>query len=269
MLTVRMVVTCTWLSLSLSVRNDAYRFCLQNIICDGLRNKYSVERRTTQQLVATHEEIETIITEHVVCAKPADLDVVLGSCGERHRVNVLRRVVGKRNARSRPELRDRKFHVDWLLCLNGDRLGVRTKSGDSHASARNRKIRKVEDLARLPCHLALLLGVLVIKELVYVGDYVEGERMRKDRILSFASLCECFDPLLKLTHTRGSSTARCLVGRHDTPLDAEGLVQRCECHQRNGSGAVWIGDQPLGRLPSCFGVNLGHDKRDCWVIPKR
>ena len=47
-----------------------------------------------QELIAAHKEVEAILTKDVVLTHAAHLDVVLFARGQRHRVDVLRDVVG-------------------------------------------------------------------------------------------------------------------------------------------------------------------------------
>src|SRR6185437_7422480 len=88
---------------------------------------------------------------------------------------VLRGLVPEREAREGRERLAGALATDRTLGLRVHRDGVRREHRHPYRGRRDGQIGQLEDLAHLVDELDLLAGVAVVRELVDVGDQVEGD----------------------------------------------------------------------------------------------
>ena len=119
----------------------------------------------------------------------------------------------------------------------------------------------MEDLARLVDDLDLLLVVAVRLQPPTTGHDVVGElvRIRGDRRLR--AVGDGPGLLLELVDKRPAGAGGRLIGRHQHPLETDGLLERIESDRQRDRAAVGVGDDALV-LTDVLGVDLGHHERD-------
>jgi len=143
---------------------------------------------------------------------------------------------------------------------------------DSYSSARHRKGRNVHDLAALPSHLHLLLGVEVVLEDVDMWDKIEWQRMGEDLVLrdrSFGTVYNLLRSVPQLVHSFLSGTRGCLIGGHDDLLEAEPLVKRKQRHDADGGRAVRVCNNLVRILASSVSIDLWDAKSNILIITER
>mmetsp|Transcript_13759 Transcript_13759/g.40713 ORF Transcript_13759/g.40713 Transcript_13759/m.40713 type:complete len:390 (+) Transcript_13759:164-1333(+) len=157
-----------------------------------------------------------------------------------------------------------------LTGMSGSYGGLVLLPGQSSRSdpRRGEVLAYLEDLARLPRNLHLLLGVAILLELVDVRDDVERQGVSEDLVGRRGGASRhLVHAVGELRHAGGTGAGGSLIGAHDDALNAKGLVQRCERHERNGRGAVGVGKQ-LGLLAE-LAVDLRHHQRHVLVHAER
>ena len=159
---------------------------------------------------------------------------------ERHRVNLLGRIIPDSDARRVFQNPADIIQLELLLELQVHRLGMTSDDRDTRGSGRNAYRIITQNLMSLIHHLHLLLGVAVLGKIINMRNYVLVDRIRE--------LSCIFAPLgtatlrLHLRHCLVSGAGHALICRNHHPLDAVGLVQRSQRQKHLDRRAIRIGN---------------------------
>lgn len=99
-----------------------------------------------------------------------------------------------------------------------------------------------------------------------MGDDVVRQRVGEDLVLGLLALDAAGHAVLQLLHTGRARTGRRLVRGHDDALDLEALMDREQRHERDGGGAVRVGDESLA--VGGADVDLRHDEWNSVLVAK-
>src|SRR5690349_12974081 len=193
----------------------------------SLPNLHRVRRGAFPDLVASDEEVDAAaILPGDVLTDSANQDVVLVARFQGHGEMVGFGVVDDAHAGGTGEDFANLLRRDGTLEFDVDRFTVSARDRHANAGGGDHDPRIGEDLPRLVHHLVLFFVVAVLGDLGVVAENVVedlmwefflGDRLARGKV----SLL-----LFEFIQAPGARAADGLIGAHDDPLHAIGLVQR-------------------------------------------
>jgi hypothetical protein len=144
-----------------------------------LRDLHRVHRRALADLVAAAPEGQAVAAAGDVLPDAAHPHQVLVGGVHRHGIEIVGGIVHHLHPRRGRQQLPGLVRRDGPLGLNGDGLGVGAVHRHPHAGAVYQQLRQAQNLAALPEHLHLLVGVGVVLKIVDVRDQVEGDLVRE------------------------------------------------------------------------------------------
>lgn len=154
-----------------------------------------------------------------------------------------------------------------IILVNGTNQPTNNQTTKKTHSPDGKVISQTTNLSRLPSNFHFFLGVSIFLKLINLRNNIEWKWMCKNTILGSTSFQIDSCSILQFIHSRLSCSTGRLIGTHDYLFETKEFMKRPKCHETNGGGTIGIGNEfALFRFLS---VNLGNDKRNLWLVPKR
>ncbi len=120
----------------------------------------------------------------------------------------------------------------------------------------------MHDLACFMEHFHFLLGVVIVKKYINMGNEVLNDLVRKffdSRFFIIGDLlCLCF----KFIHAGSSGTTCTLVGRNTHTLYMREFFDRFQGYHHLNGCTIWIGNDTPGHIFCVLGIYFRYDKRN-------
>ncbi len=225
-------------------------------------NLDGVECGALADLVADNPDVHAIVAGEVL-ADTADIDVVRAHEVERHRVDVVCRIVAELEAFAVLDGVADFFDRECAFRFEADGFGMATECRNADAG-RGAADVAVHDLLRFVEHLHLFLGVAVVGEHVNVRDEVVGELVCELLHGDWLAFDDFLVLLLEFCHACCTGAACALVRGNVNGLDLAQVVDRLEGDNHHDGRAVRVSDDALVEL-DVFRVHFRHDERNVRV----